>query len=276
MIVSTATPTKTIMSVGRSNIGRIGLGTYKLGNKTTFACLKALEIGYRHIDTASLYRNEKQVAEAIEQSQIKREEIFVTSKIQVKDIKSGNLTAAVCRSLNNLKSIDLLLLHAPTENFIDVWKQMLEINQWQEIGEVGVSNFDVWHLRSLELQQACNHVQLPKWNQIEVSPYLQRSNLVRYCQQNEIRIIAHSPLIKGRKLLDNTLQSLAQSINISPSQLLIAWSLAKGYIVVPRSSQPIHLQENFDAIEVKLPENVIDKLNCLEEGYATHPQHIIN
>lgn len=257
------------MSARKSSIGKIGLGTYQLGEETIFACLKALEIGYRHIDTASLYRNEKQVAEAIERSQLKRKEIFVTSKIKVKDIKSNNLYTAVCRSLENLKSIDLLLLHAPTENLVDAWKQMLEISQWQEIGEVGVSNFDICHLQKLEFQ-------LPKWNQIEVTPYLQRSNLVRYCQQEEIKIIAHSPLVKGRKLLDNNLRSLAQSLQISPSQLLIAWSLAKGYIVLPRSSKLIHLQENFDAIKVKLPENVLEKLNYLEEGYATHPQHIIN
>lgn len=255
------------MSVGTS-IEKIGLGTYRLGNETIFACLKALEIGYRHIDTASLYRNEKQVFKAIERSGIKREEIFVTSKIKVKDLKSGNLNTAVCRSLENLKSIDLLLLHAPTENSIDAWKQMLEIGSWKEIGEVGVSNFDVCHLRSLEFQ-------LPKWNQIEVTPYLQRPNLVRYCQQKNIQIVAHSPLVKGRKLLCDNLRSLAQSIQISSSQLLIAWSLAKGYLVLPRSSKLIHLQENFEALKIKLPENVLEKLNCLEEGYATHPQHIM-
>lgn len=257
------------MLVGKPSIGRIGLGTYRLGDKTVFACLKALEIGYRHIDTASLYRNEKQVAKAIEQSGLKREEIFVTSKVKVKDIKSGHLETAVCRSLEKLNNIDLLLLHAPTENAIAAWKQMLEISRWKEIKEVGVSNFDVCHLRLLEFQ-------LPKWNQIEVSPYLQRPNLVRYCQQKEIQIVAHSPLVKGRKLPNDNLRSLAQSLQISPSQLLIAWSLAKGYIVLPRSSNLIHLQENFDALKIKLPENVLEKLNCLEEGYATHPQHIIN
>lgn len=265
------------MSVGKPSIGKIGLGTYRLGEETVFACLKALEIGYRHIDTASLYRNEKQVAKAIELSGIKREEIFVTSKIKVKDIKSGHLETAVCRSLENLKSIDLLLLHAPTENLVDAWKQMLEISQWQEIGEIGVSNFDVCHLQKLEFQQRdYDRVQLPQWNQIEVTPYLQRLNLVQYCQQKNIQIIAHSPLVKGRKLLCLRLQSIAQSIQISPSQLLIAWSLAKGYIVLPRSSKLIHLQENFDAIKVKLPKNVLEQLDCLEEGYATHPQHILN
>ena len=263
------------MSVDKASIGKIGLGTYRLGKETIFACLKALEIGYRHIDTAALYRNEKQVAEAIAQSGLKREEVFVTSKIKVKDIKSGNLNAAVCRSLDSLKRIDLLLLHAPTENAIDAWKQMLEIAQWEEIGEVGVSNFDVCHLRSLEFQQR-DRLRMPKWNQIEVTPYLQRPNLIRYCQQNKIQIVAHSPLTKGKKLLDDNWRSLARSLQITPSQLLIAWSLAKGYIVLPRSSKLIHLQENFDAIKVKLPKNVLEKLDFLEEGYATHPQHIVN
>lgn len=146
---------------------------------------------------------------------------------------------------------------------------MLSIGQWKEIGQIGVSNFDICHLRLLEFQ-------LPKWNQIEVSPYLQRLDLVRYCQQKDIQIIAHSPLVKGHKLLDDNLRSLAISINISPSQLLIAWSLAKGYIVLPRSSKLIHLQENFDAIAIELSDSILEKLNYLEEGYATHPQHIVS
>ena len=254
------------MSVNTS-ISKIGLGTYQLGEKTFSACLKALEIGYRHIDTASLYRNEKQVAEAIEQSGIKREEIFVTSKIKVRDIKSGNIEAAVCKSLESLKSIDLLLLHAPTKNLVAAWKQMLEISQWQEIEEIGVSNFDICHLQKLEFQ-------LPQWNQIEVTPYLQRVNLVRYCQQKNIQIIAHSPLVKGRKLLCDNLKAIAKKVQITPSQLLIAWSLAKGYIVIPRSSKLTHLQENFDALTIELHENTVEKLDCMKEGYATHPQHL--
>ena len=254
------------MSVNTS-ISKIGLGTYQLGEKTFSACLKALEIGYRHIDTASLYRNEKQVAAAIERSRIKREKIFVTSKIKVKDIKSGNLKPAVCKSLENLESIDLLLLHAPTENLIDAWKQMLEIARWKEIGDIGVSNFDVSHLQKLEFQS-------PKWNQIEVTPYLQRLDLVRYCRQKNIQIVAHSPLVKGRKLFCNNLAAIAKNVRVTPSQLLIAWSLAKGYVVLPRSSKLSHLQENFNALKIKLPNNIIEKLDYLEEGYATHPQHI--
>ena len=257
------------MSGDKSNIGKIGLGTYKLGDETFSTCLKALEIGYRHIDTASLYRNEKQVAKAIERSGLRRNEVFVTSKIKVNDIKSGDLSSAVGKSLDNLNSIDLLLLHAPTENLVDAWQQMLEISQWQEIGEIGVSNFEICHLRLLEFK-------LPKWNQIEISPYLQRSELVRYCQKKKINIIAHSPLTKAKKLLDDNLRSLTQSLKISPAQLLIAWSLAKGYVVLPRSSKSIHLQENFEAVKVELPEIILQQLDRLEEGYATHPQHIVN
>ena len=254
-----------MMPVQEPSIGRIGLGTYKLGSQTMFACLKALEIGYRHIDTASLYRNEKQVAEAIERSQLPRQEVFVTSKIKAKDIKSGDLKAATKKSLEHLGSIDLLLLHAPTHNLVYAWEQMLEISQWQEIGEVGVSNFDVCHLKQL--------LPMPAWNQIEITPFCQRLDLVRYCQQQEIEIIAHSPLVKAQKLLDKKLQLLAQSLNITTAQLLIAWSLAKGYFVLPRSRNPIHLQENFNAASLKLPEQIVEKLDLLEAGYATHPQH---
>ena len=257
------------MSVVKPSMGRIGLGTYRLGKKTISACLQALEIGYRHIDTAALYRNEKKVAQAIELSGLKREVVFVTSKIKVKDIKAGNLETAARNSLDNLGRIDLLLLHAPTSNLVEAWEQMLAIGQWQEIGQVGVSNFAIDHLQQLKFHP-------PKWNQIEIRPYLQRPALVKYCQQNQIQIVAHSPLIKAQKLLCDRLLSIAQEIHRKPSQLLIAWSLAKGYIVLPRSSQLAHLQENFEATQIDLPQSIIKKLDCLEEGHATHPQHIFN
>lgn len=255
------------MNTGKSN-SRIGLGTYRLGDKTLSACLTALEIGYRHIDTAALYRNEAQVYKAIKESSVKREDVFITSKIHIKDIKAENIKAAACKSLENLHKIDLLLLHAPTDNLVTAWEQMLEIQQWQEIGEVGVSNFDICHLQQLST--------LPKWNQIEVTPYLQRRDLVKYCKESQIKIVAHSPLVKGKKLNNNRISSIAHSINITPPQLLIAWSLAKGYTVLPRSANPIHIQENFAATKVKLSPEIIKQLDTLEEGYATHPQHIDN
>ncbi len=245
----------------------IGLGTYRLGAKTQSTCLMALEMGYRHLDTAALYNNERDVALAVERSLIPRERIFITSKVPLKAIRSGGIKDAARKSLNRLGKIDLLLLHAPGTDPTSAWKEMLEIKTWEGIGNVGVSNFNIQQLQQLEPD-------LPHWNQVEISPFLQRRELVNYCEGHDIKLIAHSPLIKGKKMACPQLLNVAQDCGCTPAQILLAWSLAKGYIVIPRSSQKQHLQENLQAKDILLPREVFLQLERLEEGYATHPQHI--
>ena len=129
----------------RSNQYRLGLGTYRLAEKTLPTCLAALEIGYRHIDTAALYRNEAEVAEAIRQSGLERDEVFVTSKIWAGDIQKGRVAEAAEQNLRNLGRIDLLLLHGPTENLESAWESLCEFLEREEIGSVGVSYFKSSH-----------------------------------------------------------------------------------------------------------------------------------
>ncbi len=246
--------------------GLIGFGTYRLYEKTYSTCRMALEMGYRHIDTAALYKNEREVAKAIAESDIPREEIFITSKIPLKAILSGSIRDAARRSLELLGNIDLLLLHAPGADPLSAWEVMLEIREWEEIGDVGVSNFNIQHLQLLE-----NF--FPKWNQFEVSPFLQRRELVNYCHRQGIKIVAHSPLVKGQKLDIPELITIANNFGCTPAQLLLAWSVNKGFVTIPRSSRREHLQANLEAKEIMLPTEVIQQLNSFEEGYATHPQH---
>ncbi len=244
----------------------VGLGTYRLYEKTYSTCRMALEIGYRHIDTAALYKNEGEVARAIAESGIPREEIFITSKIPLKAILSGSIRDAARQSLELLGTIDLLLLHAPGTEPLSAWEVMLEIREWEEIGDVGVSNFNIQHLQLLK-----NY--LPKWNQIEISPFLQRRKLVDYCHRRGIKIVAHSPLVKGQKLETPELITMGNKCGCTPAQLLLAWCINRGFITIPRSSKREHLQANLEAKEIILPTEVIQKLNSFEEGYATHPQH---
>ncbi|MGD1700059.1 aldo/keto reductase family protein [Dapis sp. BLCC M229] len=244
----------------------IGLGTYRLYEKTYLTCRMALEIGYRHIDTAALYKNEGEVARAIAESGIPREEIFITSKIPLKAILYRRIRDAARQSLELLGTIDLLLLHAPGTDPLSAWEVMLEIREWEEIGDVGVSNFNIQHLQLLKNSP-------PKWNQIEISPFLQRRELVNYCQPQGIKIVAHSPLVKGQKLDTPKLIRIANSCGCTPAQLLLAWSVNKGFVTIPRSSRREHLQANLEAKEIILPTEVIQELNGFEESYATHPQH---
>ncbi|MEM9543353.1 MAG: aldo/keto reductase [Cyanobacteria bacterium P01_E01_bin.42] len=246
--------------------GPIGLGTYRLGKQTYFACRTALELGYRHLDTAALYRNEAEVARAIADSGIPRQEIFVTSKIPLKAIQSGCLEDAAGRSLERLGAIDLLLLHAPGPDPRSAWETLLKIKNWEAIADVGVSNFNIRQLQPIEDSP-------PRWNQIEISPFLQRRELVRYCDRHNIHIIAHSPLVKGRKFDNLELRALSYDCGCTPAQLLLAWSIHCGFMTLPRSSKREHLQENWQAKKIILPNEIMQKLSNFEEGYATHPQH---
>ncbi|NEO86575.1 MAG: aldo/keto reductase [Spirulina sp. SIO3F2] len=245
--------------------GLIGLGTYRLGKQTYSACQMALELGYRHLDTAALYQNEAAVAQAIADSGIPRQNIFVTSKIPLKAIQADRIQIAAQQSLERLGAINLLLLHAPGDNPCSAWETMLEIKNWQGIGAVGVSNFNIQHLQYLD--------PLPQWNQIEISPFLQRRELVQYCDRQGIRIIAYSSLVKGQKLDNSKLIMLANRFGCSSAQLLLAWAINRGFLVIPRSLKREHLQENWAAQKIILPREVFQQLDDFEEDYATHPQH---
>lgn len=246
---------------------QIGLGTYRLGDQTERVCLKALELGYRHIDTASIYRNEEAVAKAIKLSGIPREQVFVTTKISMADIEEGCVRQATERALTIFGQIDLLLLHGPTANLQSAWDELRRISANEAIDEIGVSNFDVRHLELIA--HDC-----PAWNQIELSPFLQRKKLAAYCAQGGVHVVAHSLLTKGQKLQHSIIQKTAHAHDSSAAEILIAWTLQRGYRAIPRSTNSEHLAVNLRASSVFLSESETEELDSLEEGFATHPQHL--
>ncbi|GGA43547.1 aldo/keto reductase [Okeania sp. KiyG1] len=134
------------------------------------------------------------------------------------------------------------------------------------IGDIGVSNFNIQHLQLLKHSP-------PKWNQFEISPFLQRRELVNYCHRQGIQIVAHSPLVKGQKLDTPELITIANNCGCTPAQLLLAWSVHRGFVTIPCSSKREHLQANLDTKEIMLPTEVMQQLDGFEESYATHPQH---
>lgn len=246
---------------------RLGLGTYRLGARTYEVCRAALDLGYRHIDTAVLYENEDAVARAVARSGIAREEIFVVTKIHVRDIRAeGRILPAARESLERLGRIDLLLLHAPVGDWRRRWEELQEAATWHDVGAVGVSNFDRAQLESLAAP-------LPSWNQIEASPFLPRRELAAWCREKGIALVAHSPLTKRARLGDAVLNEVAARRGVTPAQVLTAWSLAQGFAVLPRTSNLQHLAENLAAGDLALDAGDLEKLATLEDGYATHPQH---
>lgn len=249
---------------------RIGLGTYQLGSRTYEVCRSALDLGYRHLDTAALYRNEAEVARAVAACGVSRKELFVVFKILAQDLAvPARVLPAARESVERLGQVDLLLLHAPAGEWLRAWEMLQEVAIWPGVGAVGVSNCDLRHLEALVERG----LPLPSWNQIEVSPFLPRTALVQWCQRHGVRVAAHSPLVKGRRLDHPVLKEVAAQNAMTPAQVLIAWSLAQGLVVLPRSSQPVHLAENLQAQQFQLGRQDLLHLASLEDGFATHPQH---
>lgn len=262
----------------------IGFGTYRLkGDVAYTSVLNALKNGYNHIDTANLYGNEDQVGKAIKDSGIKRESIFVTTKIMVKDIQLGKdgIMKSISNSLDKIGTdyLDLVLFHAPEDDdskLIQSWTilENIYLNKFSElrnkVRHIGVSNYNI---RQLEI--IIKNCQIkPYVNQIEITPYLNRVDLANYCKDNGIIVVAHTSLVKGEKFKDNKLIELSGKTNISPALLLLAWGLHRQYVVLPRTSKINNIIENIKAIDIKLSNDVLNCLDEFNEGYSTHPKYI--
>jgi methylglyoxal/glyoxal reductase len=254
----------------------IGLGTYQLEPEQTYRSVRwALEIGYRHIDTAALYRNEKQVGQAIRDSGIPRQHIFVTTKILPKAIRQQQLKPAIERSLHELDLgyIDLMLLHCPGTKINQTWETLSQLYcesyQSTKIRYIGVSNYQEIHLKSLE-----GALVKPYANQIEVSPFLPRKQLRAYCQNQGIYPVAHSSLSKGIQLNHPQLLEIANDVKLTSAGLLLKWALQNHLKIIPRSANQKHILANFNLPTELLSEQMMQCLDNLDCGFATHPQHI--
>ena len=254
----------------------IGFGTYQL--EQTYRCVRwALEIGYRHIDTAALYRNEEQVGQAIRDSGISREEIFVTTKIPLKAIRQAQLLPAIENSLQKLDLgyIDLMLLHSPSSKqpISEIWREFTrlysEIYRSGLIQHIGVSNYQEKHLKQLDGIK-------PYANQIEVTPFLPQKKLREYCQNQGIHVVAHSSLTKGIQLHNQQLLKIMtkNTERLTSSGLLLKWALQNKIKIIPRSSNHKHILANFNLSSELLSEQMMKCLDNLDCGFATHPQHV--
>lgn len=263
----------------------IGFGTYQLKDDEAYqSTLHALKIGYRHIDTAVLYKNEKEVGKAIVDSKVPRNEIFITTKVLTKDQIKGkkNILRSFNKSLQSLQTdyVDLLLLHVPVEEkLIENWLILEELYETKKCKMIGVSNFSIKHLEVFEENKKNGVIKIyPMVNQIELSPFLTRDKLVEYCKNKKIIVEAHTSLTRGNKINDKIVTELAEKYSITNAQLLLKWAQQNGYIILPRSHQKEHIEENFKVLELKITisDDDMNKLNLLNENYGLMPKYSDN
>lgn len=251
----------------------LGLGVYKSqeGGEVEQAIAWALEAGYRLIDTAAIYGNEGGVGRAVLASGLQREEVFVTTKLWNTDQGYESTLRAIDSSLLNLNLpyVDLYLVHWPSaeeDRFTminkreETWRAMEYILASGKVKAIGVSNYTIKHLE--EMKKYANT--LPAVNQVEFHPFLYQKDLLEYCDNNNIILEAYAPLVKARKMDNESLTSIAQKYGKTNAQILIRWSLQKGCIPIPKSVKQERIKENINVFDFELStedEAVIDTLN---------------
>lgn len=233
-------------------IPQLGMGVFKMKDHEQFlkAFKWALDIGYRHFDTAAIYGNEKWLGEAIKKSGIDRHELFITSKLWPAEFDDPKQAFENSLKRLGLDYLDLYLIHWPAPGYQQAWQAMEKLYQAQKIRAIGVSNFMIKHLE--QLQQVSQVT--PAVDQIELHPYLQRPKLLQYLQQHNIAVEAWGPLGQGRNGVfdEPVLQDLAAKYHKSVAQVILRWHLQRQAIIFPKSVHQQRLQQNFDIFDFEL------------------------
>jgi diketogulonate reductase-like aldo/keto reductase len=253
-------------------IPQVGLGVFKVsdGDDVEAAIATALDVGYRHIDTAAIYRNEDGVGRAIAASDVPRSDIFVTTKLWNSDQGYDSALAAIDESLTKLglDYVDLYLVHWPKpEHTRDTWRAMEEIKASGNARAIGVSNFLPEHLDQL-LETA---TVTPSINQIEFHPHLQSPDLVNYCTDHGIVVEAWSPLKAGQIIDDAQLTTIADTHGITVAQVVLRWMLQRGIVVIPKSVTPSRIASNADLYGFELSDAEMATINAMDRNDRVGP-----
>jgi diketogulonate reductase-like aldo/keto reductase len=249
---------------------QVGLGVYQAerGEETRQAVRTAIELGYRHVDTARAYGNERDVGVAVRDSGLPREQVFVTTKLWNDDQGYDETLAAFDRSLERLglDYLDLFLVHWPVpDKRLDSWRALERVYAERRVRAIGVSNFMVHHLDELLARAEV----VPAVNQIEVSPFLQQRAVREHCARHGIVVEAYSPLTKGVRIEHPAVGAIAQRVRRSPAQVLLRWGIQHGTVVLPKSTHRERIAENAALFDFALPADAMAELDALEEGLVT-------
>jgi 2,5-diketo-D-gluconate reductase A len=255
-------------------IPQLGFGVFQIPPEETAEAVRtALEVGYRHIDTAEMYGNEKEVGQAVRESGIPREEVFVTSKLNNSFHRRDDALRAFDRTMEDLgfEQLDLFLVHWPLPtivvDYVETWKAMEEVHASGRCRSIGVSNFNPHHLRRLFGETQVR----PAVNQIEVHPYLAQDDVRAFCKEHEIAVEAWSPIAQGKVLGDPVITRLAERYGRTPAQVVLRWHVQRGDIVFPKSVNRARMEENFALFDFALDEEDMVDLTALDRHERTGP-----
>ncbi|HET8708682.1 MAG TPA: aldo/keto reductase [Candidatus Saccharimonadales bacterium] len=249
-------------------IPAIGFGTWEVKPSDTVDAVRAaIADGYRLIDTAKIYGNEREVGEAVEFVDVPREELFITTKLWNEDQGYDSTRQAFETSMEKLglDYLDLYLIHWPaTARRSDSWRAMSELCDEGLVKAIGVSNFTVRHLEELK----SDSLPVPHVNQVEFHPFIyeQQKELLEYCKQHDILIEAYSPLSRAVKLDNEAINRIADRSGKSPSQVILRWCLQHGTVPLPRSTNPEHIKENIAVFDFELTDEDMSILDALSDG----------
>jgi 2,5-diketo-D-gluconate reductase A len=254
-------------------IPQLGFGVFKIKpEETAEATRTALEIGYRHIDTAQMYGNEKQVGEAVHTSGLDREQVFVTSKVNNNQLDRDSMLRSFDRSLADLgfEYLDLFLIHWPlpaASDFVQRWKVMEEIYAGGRVKAIGVSNFQVHHLCTLFDSAEVR----PAVNQIEVHPFLTQDELRAFGTDHGIRTEAWAPIARGKVADDPVIGRVAEHLGRTPAQVALRWHIQRGDVVFPKSVKRGRMEENYAIFDFELDDSAMAAISALDRGERTGP-----
>jgi 2,5-diketo-D-gluconate reductase A len=246
-------------------IPQLGFGTFQIPpTETRAATLEALRAGYRHIDTAEMYRNEREVAQAVRDSGVPRDEIFVTSKLNNGYHAPKDAHVAFERSLAVMEFdyLDLFLIHWPMPgvgDFVETWKALEEMYESGRVRAIGVSNFQTHHLDRLAAETSVT----PAVNQIEIHPYFTQDGLRAYDREHGIATEAWSPIAQGDVLGDPIITGIAGRVGRTPAQVTLRWHVQRGDIVFPKSVTPSRMAENFALFDFELSDDDMAAISAL-------------
>lgn len=250
-----------------NKIPMLGYGVFEIPEVECEECvLRAIECGYRHIDTAQIYGNEKGVGRAIESCQIPREELFITSKVWVKQYGYDKTLKSIDESLKKLKTdyVDLMLLHRPFFDYKSSWKALEKAQKDGKIKSIGISNFNVKQTDDiLDIATIA-----PAVNQIELHPYFTQQELKNYLEDKDIAIEAWYPLGHGNKklLCDPAITALSSKYGKTPSQIILSWHIRSGNIIFPKTVSVRHMRENAEIFSFELTDEDMQSIDALDKG----------
>lgn len=251
-----------------NTIPQLGFGVFQIEPKDTAeAVSEALEVGYRHIDTAEMYGNEKEVGEAIRASGLDRGDVYVTSKLNNGFHEPQDAREAFDRTLSDLgfDYVDLFLIHWPLPtlyngDFVSTWKTLEEFHRDGRARSIGVSNFQIEHLEQL----AAETDTVPAVNQIEAHPYFTNDRVREYGREHGIVTEAWSPIAQGGVLEDETITQIAEKVGKTPAQVVLRWHVQRGDIIFPKSVTPSRIRENFELFDFEIEPGDMDEITALD------------